>query len=265
MRIGVHTGEPVVVDDGYVGIDVHRAARIASAAHGGQVVISESTRSLLAADADVTDLGQHRLEDLVAAEHLFQLGPGEFPPLRSVNATNLPEQASPLIGRRREIGEIGELLVARRVVTLTGPGGTGKTRLAIQAAAEVVDRFPDGVFWTPLAVIDDPSLVPQAIADVLGTGRSPVEHIGGKRLLVVLDNLEQVLDAAPYLASLVEHCPRVRLLVTSRAPLRIDGEKEYAVEPLPADDALALFRERAFDAASSEVVAEICRRVDRLP
>lgn len=265
VRIGVHTGEPLVAGDGYVGIDVHRAARIASAVHGGQVVISESTRSLLATDADVTDLGQHRLEDLIAPEHLFQLGPGEFPPLRSLNATNLPEQTSPLIGRRTEIGQVGQLLATRRMVTLTGPGGTGKTRLAIQAAAEVVDQFPDGVFWIPLAAIEDASLVPQAIADAIGTGRSPADHIGGRRVLAVLDNLEQVLDVAPYLSALLEGCSRLRMLVTSRAPLRIDGEKEYAVEPLPADDALALFRERAFEAASPEVVAEICRRVDRLP
>jgi predicted ATPase/class 3 adenylate cyclase len=265
VRVGVHTGEPTVAGDGYVGIDVHRAARISSAAHGGQVVVSERTRSLLADDTDVTDLGQHRLKDLVAPEHLFQLGPGEFPPLRSLNATNLPEQASPLIGRTLEILEIAQLLAERRVVTLTGPGGTGKTRLAIQAAAEVVERFPDGVFWIPIAAIEDASLVPPAIADAIGAGHPVAEHIEGKRLLAVLDNLEQVLDAAPYLSSLVESCPHLRLLVTSRAPLRIAGEKEYAVAPLPADDALALFRERAFDTTSSEVGAEICRRVDRLP
>ena len=265
VRIGLHTGEPKVAGDGYVGIDVHRAARISSVAHGGQVVVSARTRSLLAGDADVADLGQHRLKDLVASEHLFQLGPGDFPPLRSLNATNLPEQASPLIGRTLEILEVAQLLAERRVLTLTGPGGTGKTRLAIQAAAEVVDRFPDGVFWIPLAAIDDASLVPQAIADAIGTSRPPAEHIGGGRVLAVLDNLEQVLDAAPYLSSLVQACPHLRMLVTSRAPLRIAGEKEYAVDPLPADDALALFRERAYDATSSEVVAEICRRVDRLP
>ena len=177
VRIGIHTGEPNVAGDGYVGIDVHRAARISSVAHGGQVVVSERTRSLLADDADVTDLGQHRLKDLVAAEHLFQLGQGDFPALRSLNATNLPWQASSLVGRRREIGEVAELLADRRVLTLTGPGGTGKTRLAIQAATEVIDRFPDGVFWIPLAAIEDANLVPQAIADAIGTGRAPADHI----------------------------------------------------------------------------------------
>jgi predicted ATPase/class 3 adenylate cyclase len=265
VRIGLHTGEPRIAGDGYIGLDVHRAARISQVAHGGQVVVSARTRSLLAEDAEVTDLGRHRLKDLAAPEHLFQLGPGGFPPLRSLNATNLPVQASSLIGRTREIGEVAQLLAQRRVITLTGPGGTGKTRLAIQTAAEVIDRFPDGVFWVPLAAIDDAGLVPQVIADAMGTDRPPYEHIEDKRLLLVLDNLEQVLDAAPYVSSLVERCAHLRVLVTSRAPLRISGELEYVVEPLPTDDAVKLFRERAFDAMSSEVVAEICRRVDRLP
>ena len=265
VRIGVHTGDPKVAGDGYVGIDVHRAARISSVVHGGQVVVSDRTRSLLTDDVDVIDLGQHRLKDLVAPEHLFQLGPGDFPPLRSLNAANLPEQASPLVGRTRELVEVAQLLADRRVVTLTGPGGTGKTRLAIQAAAEVIERFPDGVHWVPLAAIHDPDLVPSAIAQAIGTDRSPEEHIDARVMLVVLDNLEQVLGAASYLSRLAESCPHLRLLVTSRAPLRISGEKEYAVEPLPTDDAVELFRERAFDAMSAEVVAEICRRVDRLP
>jgi predicted ATPase/class 3 adenylate cyclase len=265
VRIGLHTGEPTVAGDGYVGIDVHRAARISSVVHGGQVVLSERTRSLLADDADVADLGRHRLKDLGAPEHLFQLGPGDFPPLRSLNATNLPEQASALIGREREVNDVGQLLADRRVVTLTGPGGSGKTRLAIQSAAEVIDRFPDGVFWVPLGTIEDPALVPPTIAESIGTDRPPAEYIDDKHLLLVLDNLEQVLDAAAYISSLVERCPNLRVLVTSRAPLRISGEKEYAVEPLPEDDAVALFRERAFVAEPLEAVAEICRRVDRLP
>jgi len=265
VRIGLHTGEPMLAGDGYVGIDVHRAARISSVAYGGQVVVSERTRSLLVPDADVTDLGHHRLKDLVAPEHLFQLGPGDFPPLRSLRATNLPEQASPLIGRTREIAEVAQLLGEHRVVTLTGPGGTGKTRLAIQTAAEVLDRFPDGVFWVPLGATEDPDLVPHTIADYLGTDGPAEEYVDSKNLLLVLDNLEQVLGAATYVSTLVERSAHLRVLVTSRSPLRISGEKEYAVEPLAEDDAVTLFRERAFDAEPVETVTEICRRVDRLP
>jgi predicted ATPase/class 3 adenylate cyclase len=265
VRMGLHTGEPAVVGDGYVGMDVHRAARISAAAHGGQVVVSERTRSFLPEGLEVKDLGMHRLKDLIAPEHLYQVGPGDFPMLRTLNATNLPTQPTPLIGRTREIGEVAATLDEHRVVTLTGPGGTGKTRLAIQTAAELVEKFSDGVVWVPLATVEDPELVVPTIADILGTDRPVTEHIDGKRMLAVLDNLEQVLDAAPYVSDLVRSCPNLRLLVTSRAPLRIDGEREYAVDPLPEADAVTLFRERAFNEQTTADISEICRRVDRLP
>ncbi len=265
VRMGLHTGEPAIVDDDYAGIDVHRAARISSAAHGGQVVISERTRSFLSDEQNLRDLGLHRLKDLATPEKLFQLGPGDFPPLRSLNATNLPTQPGPLIGRRREITELKALATERRVVTLTGPGGTGKTRLALEAAAELVGHFKDGVFWVPLAPVRDPELVLPTIAGVLGTDVPLSEHIGEKRMLLLLDNLEQLVECASQIAELTTRCPNLHLLVTSRAPLRIDGEREYAVDPLPDADAVALFKERAVQSEPEHVVAEICRRVDRLP
>ena len=158
VRMGLHTGEPLVTDEGYVGMDVHRAARIAAAAHGGQIVLSETTRRLLESDSQILDLGEHRLKDLVHAERLFQLGDGDFPPLRTLDATNLPLAASPLIGREREVEELVAMLSnGTRLLTLTGPGGTGKTRLALQVAAELVGTQRDGVFWVPLAGSRTPS------------------------------------------------------------------------------------------------------------
>src|SRR5207247_1780570 len=133
VRMGIHTGEPLVAEDGYVGIDVHRAARICSTAHGGQIVFSERTRALIDDGFRVADLGLHRLKDLVEPAKLFQLGKGDFPPLRSLNATNLPTQPTPLVGRERELAEVLRLLGSARLVTLTGAGGSGKTRLALQA------------------------------------------------------------------------------------------------------------------------------------
>src|SRR5215210_3858255 len=155
VRMGVHTGEPFATNEGYVGIDVHRAARIAGAAHGGQVVVSQTTRDLVDA-ALLRDLGEHRLKDLIAAERLYQLGDGEFPPLRTLDATNLPVAASPLLGRAKEVEQLGALLSdGTRLLTITGPGGMGKTRLALQVAADVVGTVPDGVFWVPLASLSD--------------------------------------------------------------------------------------------------------------
>ena len=157
--MGVHTGEPIVTGEGYVGADVHRAARIMSAGHGGQVLVSETTRQLLDASMELRDLGDHRLKDLGAPQRLFQLGDGEFPPLKTLYRTNLPIQATPLVGRERELAEAGALVRAHRLLTLTGPGGSGKTRLALQLAAEAVEQFPDGVFWVPLQALRDPALV----------------------------------------------------------------------------------------------------------
>jgi predicted ATPase len=264
VRIGVHTGEPTVTDEGYFGMDVHRAARICAAAHGGQVVLSETTRGLLDS-VDVRDLGEHRLKDLGQPVRLFQLGDASFPSLRSLNQTNLPAQPSLLVGRERELEELRSLVASSRVVTLTGPGGSGKTRLALQAAAEVVERFIGGVYWVPLAAIVDDELVEPAIAEAVGARDSLAEHVGNTEILLLLDNFEQLVDAAPRLSELLERCANLHLLITSRAPLRIAGEHEYAVEPLPDDDAVALFRERAAVAEPREAVAEICRRLDGLP
>src|SRR3954454_2476522 len=265
VRVGIHTGSPIVTDEGYVGLDVHRAARICAAAHGGQVVVSEATRDALGRDPG-SDLGLHRLKDLGSPERLFQLGSETFPPLRSLNATNLPAQTGALVGRTGELLAIASLLEDSRVVTLTGAGGSGKTRLALEAAAESVERFTGGVFWVPLAAINDPALVEPTIAQAIGAPSGLAAHIDEKRMLLLVDNLEQVLpDAAEPLATLVASCPNLRLLVTSRSPLRIHGEREYDVLPLPEVDAVELFRERAFLAEPEAAVREICRRLDGLP
>ncbi len=263
--MGIHTGTPIVTDEGYVGLDVHRAARICSAAHGGQVVLSQATRDALAEEPG-RDLGLHRLKDLGAPERLFQLGWDRFAPLRSLNATNLPAQLDPLVGRSRELRELTDLIATARVVTMTGAGGSGKTRLALQVAAEAVEHFGDGVFWVPLAAVTAPELIEPTIAAAVDAKHGLVDHIGDKRMLILLDNLEQLLPAvAPSLAAIVAACPNLVLLTTSRAPLRIVGEHEYAVLPLPPADAVELFRERAFVTEPAAAVDEICRRLDGLP
>jgi predicted ATPase/class 3 adenylate cyclase len=271
VRMGLHTGDPAVTDEGYVGIDVHRAARIAAVAHGGQVVLSERTRDLLDGAPPLRDLGLHRLKDLGEPEHLYQLGEEEFPPLRSLNATNLPAQSTTLIGREREVAEI-LALVRRddvRLLTLTGAGGSGKTRLALQAAAELVDDFRDGVFWVSLAAVEDPQLVLPTIATTVGAKEELASFTDEKRLLLLLDNLEQVLPCGAALAGLLRCCPNLKLLVTSRAALRVSSEQEYEVAPLPETDAVELFTQRArrikpaFEPDAH--VTQICRRLDGLP
>ena len=167
VRIGVHTGTPFMAEEGYVGVDVHRAARIAAAGHGGQVLVSSSTAGLAGANA-LRDLGEHRLKDLAAPERIYQLGDGEFPPLKSLYRTNLPIPATPFLGREQELDEALALLAGARLLTLTGPGGTGKTRLAAQAAATASDAYPDGVWWVPLAPLRDPQLVVSTAAQVVG-------------------------------------------------------------------------------------------------
>lgn len=264
VRMGIHTGEPLLAGEGYVGIDVNRAARICSTAHGGQVVLSAATRALLGSE-DVVDLGLHRLKDLSEPEKLYQLGGRKFPPLRSLNATNLPTQATPLVGRKLELQELVSLVPRARLITLTGPGGTGKTRLALQVAAEVVDKFGDGVFWVSLAPVTDPALVFPTIASELGAKGDLSGHIDEARMLLLLDNLEQVSDVVPQLSALLHACPNLHLLVTSRALLRIEGEVQYALDPLPADDAVTLFRQRAAVAEPTDAVVEICLRLDCLP
>ncbi|MEX2279633.1 MAG: adenylate/guanylate cyclase domain-containing protein, partial [Acidimicrobiia bacterium] len=270
LRIGIHTGSPLIDDDDYVGVDVHRAARVAAAGHGGQVLISAPTAALVERD-DLVDLGLHRLKDLTAAERIYQLGSGEFPRLRTLHQTNLPVPTTPFVGRSRELAEIVTLLERSdvRVLTLTGPGGTGKTRLALQAAGGVADRYPDGVWWVGLAPVRDPTLVPSAIAQVLGAQRDLATHIGERRMLLLLDNFEQVVAAASEVAALVASCPNLGVVATSREPLRLQGEHEYPVPSLAPDDSGALFvaRARAVDPSYQidGLVGEICERLDHLP
>ena len=270
VRMGIHTGEPIVTDEGYVGIDVHRAARIAAAAHGGQIVVSETTRGLLDSDTGVRDLGEHRLKDLIGAERLYQLGVGDFPPLKTLDATNLPVAASPLVGREHELGElVAALSNGTRLLTVTGPGGTGKTRLALQVAAELVGTLRDGVFWVPLASLSDPDLLSSEVAQAIGARDDLAGFLRGKELLILLDNFEHLLDAAPAVSTVLAASGGLRVLVTSRSPLHVSAEREYRLEPLPASDAAALFVERARsigrELAPDATVEAICRRLDGLP
>src|SRR5581483_8478610 len=243
VRMGLHTGRPHVTGDGYVGEDVHLGARVAAAGHGGQVLLTAATRELVA--AEVTDLGEHRLKDFDAALAIFQLGDERFPPLKTISNTNLPHPASSFVGREREVGEVVTALHGARLVTLTGPGGSGKTRLSIEAAAELVGDFKAGVFWVGLATLHDPSLVVDTIAKSLGAKGGLAEHVGDREMLLLLDNFEQVVEAAPELSQVLEACPNLRLLVTSRELLRIQGEVEYPVLPLAEPDAVELFCTRS--------------------
>jgi predicted ATPase/class 3 adenylate cyclase len=288
VRMGLHTGEPRVVQGRYVGLDVHHAARVMAAGHGGQVLVSEATRALLDDGTRLRDLGEHRLKDLSRPQRLYQLEldrlPGEFPPLKTLDnrPTNLPVQPNELIGRERELDEAAALLRnGLRVLTLTGTGGTGKTRLALQLAAEVVEVFPNGVFFVSLAPVRDWELVAPTIARTLSLREQPGEtvletlddYLADKELLLVLDNFEQVLAAAPAMAGLTAAAPGLKLLVTSRTPLRLSGERTYPVPPLELTESVRLFAERAHAAAlefavtdeNADAVAEICRRLDGLP
>jgi predicted ATPase/Tfp pilus assembly protein PilF len=264
IRVGVHTGEPGLDGRNYVGLVVHKAARIMSAGHGGQVLVSTSTRRLV--EADFRALGEHRLKDFPEPIELFQLGDARFPPLRTISNTNLPRPVSSFVGRDRELAEVTGLVgnQGARLVTLVGPGGTGKTRLAIEVAAELVADFAAGVFWVALAPVRDPAQVMSTIAQTLGAKQSLAEHIGERELLLVLDNFEQLVDAAPELAALLLACPKLRLLVTSRELLGIAGEIPYAVPTLSDREAVELFRTRA-QVEESDTVAELCRRLDNLP
>jgi predicted ATPase len=269
VRIGIHTGEAVVSDEGYVGLDVVLGARIAAAAHGGQVLVSPTTRALAGDEVVLRDLGDHRLKDLDEPVRLYQLGQDEFPPPTSLSWTNLPLQPTPLIGRERELREAGSLLAEYRLVTLTGPGGSGKTRLALQIAADAVADFDHGVFWVSLQSLVDPALVEPAIASAVAARGELVDHLRSRRTLLLLDNFEQVAEAAPVVSSLLAGASQVKVLVTSRQPLHVAGEREYPVLPLPEDDAVALFAERARavrpDFEPDPAVARICRRLDGLP
>jgi predicted ATPase/class 3 adenylate cyclase len=277
LRVGLHTGTPLVTDEGYVGEDVHRASRIAAAGHGGQVLVAASTAALV--DADLVDLGEHRFKDLAASERVYQLGKGAFPALKSLHRTNLPVPVTPFVGRERELGEVVDLLAREdvRLLTLSGPGGTGKTRLAAQAASLAADGYPDGVWWVPLAPVRDPFLLLPAVAksvDVREETGTPladtlVADLKGKRTLLLLDNAEHLLpDAAGEIAKL-RAAESPMLLVTSRERLQLQGETVFPVQTLEEMDGVALFlaRARALEPAfdANGALVELCSRLDNLP
>jgi predicted ATPase/class 3 adenylate cyclase len=272
VRMGIHTGEPDVTAEGYVGLDVHRTARITAVGHGGQIVLSDATRTLLNGEFELRDLGEHRLKDISAPVRLFQLGRNEFPPLRTLNRGRLPVGPVALVGRQRELAELVRVLgmERRRLLTLTGPGGIGKTSLAVAAAAELLESFDDGVTLVELAAIRDPALVVPTIGEALDAEGDVFEHIGSRELLIVLDNVEQVVTAASELARMQSRCPNLSILATSREPLRIAGEREFPLAPLAEASAVELFRQRAQAVLPAfnydyDHLAEICGRLDSLP
>ncbi|MFQ5967373.1 MAG: adenylate/guanylate cyclase domain-containing protein [Acidimicrobiia bacterium] len=304
VRMGLHTGEAILGGDNYLGLDVNRAARISAAAHGGQVLLSEATAALakgaLETGVDLRDLGPHRLKDIEGSAHLYQLVveglDQDFPPPRTLDArpNNLPAQLSSFVGRTDDIARISEVVAQQRLVTLTGPGGTGKTRLALEVAGSVLVDFRDGAFFVDLSAVSDPELVAQVTADTLGVKQQPdrellslmAEHLAQLELLLVLDNFEQVVEAAPVVGQLLRETQNVKALVTSRIPLHVSGEQEFAVAPLELPDedrldleelstyeAIALFIERArstkedFELSDENAgaVANICVRLDGLP
>jgi predicted ATPase/class 3 adenylate cyclase len=277
VRMGVHTGEVTVAETGYVGVEVHRAARIAAAASGGQVLVSSSTAALV--ELPLRDLGEHRFKDLRAPERIFQLGDAEFPPVRSLQRSNMPVPATPFLGRGADVEAVAAWIVDGngRVVTLTGPGGTGKTRLALQAAAEVSDGFVDCVWWVPLAPLRDPSLV---LSELASTLELPFEdgplldalclRLRDQNALVLLDNAEHLLPRlADVVADLVRGTVGPRFLITSRERLQLSSEVVYPVSELGADDAVTMFLDRAraagVELTPSADVEELCARLERLP
>ena len=304
-RMGIHTGEASPHENGYVGLAVHQAARVAAAANGGQILASDTTRALaagaLGSDVDMVDLGSHRLKDLDLPLRLFEVRHEEIepgPPPRSLDARphNLPVQATRFTGRDAELTEARKLIEDDnvRLVTLTGPGGIGKTRLAVQTAAAAAGAFPDGVWFVPLTPVLTADAVPSAVAQAIGaretedrTASSAVlADAAGRRMLLLLDNVEHLVSCAPFVAQLLATAPDVTVLATSREPLHIAAERVFPVPPMevPAadatsvealahTDAIALFVERAqgrdpsfaLDSANAEAVAEICRRLDGLP
>ncbi len=300
VRMGLHSGEGVLGGDSYLGLDVNRAARIAAAAHGGQVLVSASCAALagpgFSPGLSLRELGRYRLKDLNEPELLFQLaGPGlgaDFPPPRTLGSSpiHLPLPLTTFIGRQRELASVLEQLSSSRLLTLTGPGGAGKTRLALRAAAEAAAAFPDGVHFVPLEGLRDPGLLGPAVATALrlppaqpDPGNALREYLKPRRLLLILDNFEQLLEAGPQAAEWLHEAPGLQLLVTSRAPLRLYGEREFAVPPLAlpqpdarsveSSEAVALFVARAeavspgfrLTAENAAAVAEIVRRLDGLP
>jgi predicted ATPase len=261
-RIGLHTGTPARNGDGYIGQDVHLAARIAAAGHGGQILMSRATHDASAAPG--VDLGEHRVKDFTQPVWIFQAGGSRFPPIRTISNTNLPRPASNVIGRERELAELRELVPRNRIVTLLGPGGSGKTRLAIEAATDLVSNFKNGVFWVDLTPVTDPALVPDTIASALGATGNLADFLAAREVLLLLDNFEQVVAAAPAVADLVEGSPRLAVIVTSRERLRVRGEHAYPVGPLNDQPAAHLFAERSGMEIDDDIRA-ICRDLDGLP
>jgi predicted ATPase/class 3 adenylate cyclase len=279
VRLGLHTGTPLVTDEGYVGHDVHRAARIAASGYGDQVLVSSATRALVSDDGRLRDLGEHRFKDLGAPERVFQLGEGDFPPLRSLYRTNLPVPASSFLGRRAELDEVTGLLDADdvRLLTLTGPGGTGKTRLAMHAAADSADAFPDGIWWIPLASLLSAHHVTTSLAQALSAEKLPgvdlaqsvAARLEGRSALLLLDNAEHLLPDVAHEIARLRDIPGPKIIVTSRERLRLQGERVYAVPPLARQDGVNLFVTRAHavasDVGSPHAVKELCSRLDNLP
>ena len=305
VRMGIHTGIGMAGGDDYVGIDVHRAARIASAAHGGQVLVSSATHGLLAgalpAGTSLRRLGEYKLRDLSHAEQLFQVVvdglPADFPPIVGAGVAgtgNLPPRIGPLIGREVELEALASLLRHRRLVTLTGPGGIGKTSLALEAARRAADRYPEGAWLVQLEAVNDPSYVVPTIASAIGLLEAAgqpaidrlVDYLRERTALLVLDNFEQVAEAATGVGRLLDGAPGLTVLATSRAPLRLASEQEYPVPPLATPEpgrarsmvetspAAQLFVERARrvrpgydlqDEGEAAAVGEICRLLDGLP
>ena len=306
VRCGLHAGVVERRDNDYFGSPVNRAARIMSAAHGGQVLLSQAVvdcvREILPAAISLRDLGRVRLKDLSSPEHVYQVVHPDlrqdFPALRSLEATpnNLPQQPTRFIGRDKELEELKRLLAKTRLLTLTGSGGCGKTRLSLQGAADALERFPDGVWLVELAPLGDPGLVPQTVATVLGLKEEPgrpitrtlTEYVKDKKLLLLLDNCEHLLDATAKLAdALLRQCPDVRILASSREALGIAGEQSYRVPSLSLPDpkktqtpesiaqfeAVQLFTDRAvlaradfrITAQNAATLASVCSRLDGIP
>jgi predicted ATPase/class 3 adenylate cyclase len=275
VRMGLHTGAPTVTPEGYVGVDVHRGARVVALAHGGQVVLSPATAALLDGRPQ-RDLGVHRLKDFEGGTRLSQLGDGEFPPLRTPGSVDLPSPATRFLGRERELFEAVSLVYERdpRVLTILGPGGTGKTRFGLELTRLLADEADGGSVFVALAPLRDPQLVLATIGDRLGAAAGDTDaiaaRIAGKRTHVLCDNVEHLLpDAARPLAELATAAPELRLVTTSREPLRIQGEVELDLPPLAEREAVALFLERAHavrpDLQEDAAVARLCARLDRLP
>ncbi|MBV9867246.1 MAG: adenylate/guanylate cyclase domain-containing protein [Abitibacteriaceae bacterium] len=308
VRIGLHTGEPTRTDSGYVGMDVHRGARIMAAGHGGQILLSHTTRDLvennLPPGVALHTLGEHRLKDLQQPTPIFQLEikdlPNDFPPLNTLSRRphNLPVQLTSFIGRESAIQEVKHLLSSIRLLTLTGAGGCGKTRLSLQVGAEVLEDYDDGVWLVELAPVADPALIVQTVASTLGIreqGARPlletlIDYLKPKTLLLLLDNCEHLLEGCAQLAhALLKSCPTLKILASSREGLGVAGEQTYRapsltrpdpklvatlpLEQLTQYEAVRLFIDRAVLTSphfsvtnqNAPAVAEICHRLDGIP